>query len=238
MTDRSRATALGWEYGVLSVERRGAMLAPALFVLPDGRQVAPFQVAPWFSEPIAQELQGLMRRLRGEWTCLPFGFDVDRPGFDEWPASRAADAIDEGHGFGANNDWTLSDDRPDALSLFIDYPQAHPIARLERRIVPDPASPAIDIELTVHPRRDCRLPIGAHPTFRLPATPGGFEIELDADTEVATYPGDVDSSAISSPAGSPRWRLSRSSEAARATSAACRSTSRRKRLSRSCGAAG
>ena len=51
MTDRSSATALSWEYGVLSVERRGAMLAPALFVLPDGRQVAPFQVAPWFSEP-------------------------------------------------------------------------------------------------------------------------------------------------------------------------------------------
>ena len=85
------------------------MLAPALFVLPDGRQVAPFQVAPWFSEPIAQELQGLMPRLRGEWPCLPFGFDIDRPGFDEWPASRAADAIDEGHGFAANNDWTLSD---------------------------------------------------------------------------------------------------------------------------------
>ena len=70
---------------------------------------------------------------------------------------------------------------------------------LERRIVPDPASPAIDIELTVHPRRDCRLPIGAHPTFRLPATPGSFEIELDADTEVATFPGNVDSSAIFEP---------------------------------------
>jgi hypothetical protein len=38
--------AIAWEYGIVSVDRRGGMLAPALFVLPDGRQVAPFQVAP------------------------------------------------------------------------------------------------------------------------------------------------------------------------------------------------
>jgi hypothetical protein len=201
MTDLHRPTAcaLAWEFGVVSVERRSAMLAPALFVLPDGRQIAPFQVAPWFCEPIAQELQGLMPRLRGDWPCVPFGFDIDRQGFDEWPPSRATGAIDEGHGFGANHDWTLSDDSPGALSLFIEYPQAHPIASLDRRITPDPTGPAVDIELTVHPRRDCRLPIGVHPTFRLPATPGSFEIELDAGTDVATFPGDLDASAIFEP---------------------------------------
>ena len=125
MTDLRAPTAcaLAWEYGFVSVERRGAMLAPALFVLPDGRQIAPFQVAPWFCEPIAQELRGLMPRLRGDWPCVPFGFDIDRQGFDEWPPSRASCAIDEGHGFGANHDWTLSDDRSGALSLFIEYPK-------------------------------------------------------------------------------------------------------------------
>ena len=182
------ARALAWEYGVVSVERRGAMLAPALFVLPDGRQVAPFQVAPWFSEPIAQKLQGLMPRLRGEWPCLPFGFDIDRPGFDEWPASRAADAIDEGHGFGANNDWTLSDDRPEALSLFIDYPQAHPIARMERRITPDPVGPA--------DRHRADRP----PSPRLPA----------ADRRSSDFPPACDTGQFRDQARAPRrtWRLS------------------------------
>jgi len=191
--------AIAWEYGIVSVERRGGMLAPALFVLPDGRQVAPFQVAPWFSEPAAQTLSGLMPRLRGDWPCIPFGFDVDRDPFADWPRSRAADAVDEGHGFGANHDWTFAEDRPDALSLFIDYPQSHPIARLERRIAPDPSGPAIDVELTVHPRRDCRLPIGIHPTFRLPAATGMFEIALDSSTRIATFPGELDASAIFSP---------------------------------------
>lgn len=188
--------AIAWEYGVMRVERRGAMLAPVLFVLPDGRQVAPFQVAPWFSEPAAQALPGLMARLRGDWPCIPFGFDVDRHPFRNWPGSRAADAVDEGHGFGANHDWTFAEDRSDALSLFINYPQSHPIARVERRIRPDPSGPAIDVELTVHPRRDCQLPVGVHPTFRLPSAPGSFEIALDSRTRIATFPGELDASAI------------------------------------------
>jgi hypothetical protein len=198
MTDAGHGAsrAISWEYGVMSVERRGAMLAPALFVLPDGRQVAPFQVAPWFSEPAAQAMPGLMPRLRGDWPCIPFGFDIDRDPLGDWPSSQAAGAIDEGHGFGANHDWTFAEDRLGALSLFIDYPQTHPIARLERRILPDPGGPAIDVELTVHPRRDCRLPVGVHPTFRLPSAPGAFEIALDARTEIATFPGELDASAI------------------------------------------
>lgn len=191
--------AIAWEYGVASVERRGGMLAPALFVLPDGRQFAPFQVAPWFSEPAAQTLLGLMPRLRGEWPCIPFGFDVDRHPFPDWPGSHTADAVDEGHGFAANHDWTFAEDRPGSLSLFIDYPQSHPIARLERRIRPDPSGPAIDVELTVHPRRDCRLPVGVHPTFRLPSTIGAFEIVLDSRARIATFPGQLDTSAIFSP---------------------------------------
>jgi hypothetical protein len=196
MTDRRTRGAIAWDYGVANVERRGAMLAPVLFVLPDGRQVAPFQVAPWFSEPEARALTGLMARLRGDWPCIPFGFDLDRHPFQDWPGSRAADAINEGHGFGANHDWTFAEDRPDALSLFIDYPQSHPIARLERRIIPDPDRPALDVELIVHPRRDCELPIGVHPTFRLPSAAGAFEIALDSKTPVATFPGEVDASSI------------------------------------------
>jgi hypothetical protein len=201
MTDPgySASRAIAWEYGVVSVDRRGGMLAPALFVLPNGRQVAPFHVAPWFSEPAAQTLSGLMPRLRGDWPCIPFGFDVDRNPFMDWPGSRAANAVDEGHGFGANHDWTFAEDRPGALSLFIDYPQSHPIARLERRIRPDPSGPAIDVELTVHPRRDCRLPVGVHPTFRLPSATGTFEIALDSKTRIATFPGELDASAIFSP---------------------------------------
>lgn len=187
---------LAWAHGVLAVERRGAMLAPVCFTLADGRQVAPFHVAPWFDEKEAKGLSGLMPRLRGEWPCIPFGFDQDRPALGDWPASRVTEAVDEGHGFGANGDWTFLDAAPGTLALSIDYPAGHPIARLERRILPDERAPALDIELTVHPRADCRLPVGLHPTFRLPREPGAFEIELDGEAELATFPGEVDASSI------------------------------------------
>jgi hypothetical protein len=54
------------------------------------------------------------------------------------------------------------------LRLTLAYPDDSPIASLERVILPDPAGPAIDMALTLHIRRDCRLPIGLHPVFRLP----------------------------------------------------------------------
>lgn len=196
MTSEERQRGLAWDYGVLSVERRGGMLGPVLFVLPDGRQIAPFAVAPWFAEPEARGLPGLMRRLRAEGPCVPSGFDEDRPARFGWPASHAAEAIDEGHGLGSNHDWAFADERGGSVAPRIDYPADHPIARLERRILPGLGAPAIDLELTVHPCRDCLLPVGVHPTFRLPQEPGGFEIAIDAQTEIATCPGDLDASSI------------------------------------------
>jgi hypothetical protein len=56
----------------------------------------------------------------------------------------------------------------DSLRLTLDYPDDSPIALLERVILPDPAGPAIDMVLTLHIRRDCCLPIGLHPVFRVP----------------------------------------------------------------------
>ena len=43
--------ALAWPHGVLAVQSLGAMLAPITFILADGRQVSPMQVAPWPDEP-------------------------------------------------------------------------------------------------------------------------------------------------------------------------------------------
>ena len=57
---------------------------------------------------------------------------------------------------------------PDRITLTCDYPETHPIRRLTRIITADPAAPALDITLTVEARRPCRLPIGLHPTLRLP----------------------------------------------------------------------
>lgn len=194
-TDTSRAIA--WNHGVVSVQSLGAMLGPTLFILPDGRQVAPFQVAPWANETFGDDVPSVLRRLRGDWPCVPFGGDADRPPRGDWPGSSAEGTVDAlPHGYGANHHWAFGDASPTGISLSIDYPEAHPIRSLERRVVPDPQGTALDCELVVNVRSDCTLPFGLHPTFRLPETPGAVRIEVGDDISGVTYPHGVDASSI------------------------------------------
>jgi len=189
--------ALAWDHGVTSVESLGGMLGPTSFVLPDGRQVAPFQIAPWANEPGGERLPAILRRLRGEWPCVPFGSDDVRPAHDGWPGSTPEGTVDEfPHGFASNHHWALNASNSSHISLSIAYPQDHVIASLERRITPDVTGAAIDFELVINVRRDCALPIGLHPCFRLPTRPGAMRIEVGADIAGATFPTAADASSI------------------------------------------
>ncbi len=175
------------------------MLGPTLFVLADGRQIAPFHIAPWFESGEAADQPGILQRLRGEWPCVPFGTAADRAALGGWPASRAAGEPDpRPHGFGSNHHWHWLETTGPELALAIDYPAAHPVSRLERRVQPVAGKAAIEFELTVHTRRDCILPIGLHPIFRLPAEAGMMQLEIAAGAG-ATFPGQVDPSSIFSP---------------------------------------
>jgi hypothetical protein len=188
---------LTWGFGTLSVETLGGMLGPTSFLLPDGRSVAPFQIAPWASEKDWPELPGILRRLRGEWPCVPFGSDADRPAQDGWPASQASKTVDQfPHGYSANNAWQFQEATTSSVSLFISYPSTHPIVSLERRVSPDPNALAIDFELVVNVRRDCELPIGLHPCFRLPVAPGAMVVDVHPAKGAATFPIAADESSI------------------------------------------
>ena len=185
---------LGWAHGALTVQRLGAMLAPVTFVLDNGRQVSPMHIAPWSSKPEAEALPGILRRLRGEWPCVPFGYSVPADG---WPKDWARvmgppEPGEEIHGHGSNHDWTWRDSHSGSLSLLLAYPKGSPVERVERTITPDPLAPAIDIEFKIVVRRACRLPIGLHPVFRLPARTGAATLELGSFDNGRTYPHDVE----------------------------------------------
>lgn len=196
-TDENSPRTLAWGSGSLSIERLGGMLGPTSFVLPDGRHVAPFQIAPWADEGRGEDLPGVLRRLRGEWPCVPFGSDADRPALDGWPRSIASTTIDPfPHGFSSNHEWQFTEATSSRISLSIAYPETHPIVSLERRVSPDPAGPAIDFELVVNVRTDCELPIGLHPCFRLPAAPGTMLIEAEPAKGSTTFPVAADASSI------------------------------------------
>ncbi len=195
----TNSKSLSWSHGVVSVETLGGMLGPTLFVLADGRQIAPFHIAPWFEGDQASDQPGILQRLRGEWPCVPFGAASHRVAQGGWGASDAAHEPDpHPHGYGSNHHWHWLTTTGTELALAIDYPAAHPISRLERVVRPVPDTAAIEIELAVHVRNDCTLPIGLHPVFRLPAEAGAMALEIEAKAG-ATFPGQVDPSSIFAP---------------------------------------
>ena len=194
MTTHDAYRGLGWAHGALTVQRHGAMLAPLTFLLADGRQVSPMHVAPWAGEAGTEALPGILQRLRGEWPCVPFGYSV--PGDaspPEWAALMGPPAADEEvHGYSSNHSWQWEASDGGNLRLAIDYPAGGPVERLVRTITPDPQAPAVDMTLTIDVREDCRLPLGLHPTFRLPALAGGAQIEPAYFDHGRTFPGNVE----------------------------------------------
>ena len=155
------------------IQSLGGMLGPAWFRLGD-REVQPFAIAPWSDEVGTEydKLPPLLRRLRGEWPCVPFGMAEPRPNPPhDWmsDASASGGYMDPDlHGYGSNAHWKLMRLESTRIQLAIEYPEPHPIRRLVRTITASEESPALAISLLVKSREACDLPIGVHPTVRLP----------------------------------------------------------------------
>lgn len=186
-----------WAHGEFTVVRVGAMCAPATFKLSDGREVQPFAVAPWNDDGTEAfaELPTLLKRLRGEWPCIPFGMPEPRSDLPSaWtPKGEAEVGLGEWlHGPGANLPWDVIKQGDGYVHLALEYPEAHPIATVERRIVGDPSRSRLTFDLIITPRRDCRLPIGVHPVLRLPENPGAARLILDGARAAHTYPVDAE----------------------------------------------
>jgi hypothetical protein len=175
---------LRWPFGEVTVQALGGMLAPLTFLLPDGRTISPLQVAPWGVEN-DPALPGVLRRLRGEWPCLPYGASRAPQGLPEgWAEHDAEDAWD--HGYTANHDWYLIDQSNEALTVGIDYPEGSPIARLVRVVRPSKDSASIEVELMIYARQRVQLPLALHPTFAIPES--GVQIMSAHAERIDTYP--------------------------------------------------
>lgn len=195
-----------WAHGEFNVLNMGAMCAPVTFQLGDGRTVQPFAIAPWENDagPEFEALPQLLKKLRGEWVCVPFGMPETRTDLPPKWAPDAPDRTELGdwfHGPGANDRWVETKRLDGGTVLEIEYPKEHPIERLVRTISGSESGPRLNFELEVHPRRDCLLPIGAHPVFRLPDEPLAATLTVDGNTAVHTYPVDAENGISKLPNG-------------------------------------
>ncbi|MDW8262518.1 MAG: hypothetical protein RMJ35_08330 [Phycisphaerales bacterium] len=80
----------------LWLTQTGGMLGPVSFHF-GRRQVLPFSVAPWHSEKLDSSIPPILRVLRGDFFCMPFGANTTRFGREHHPI----------HGECANGRWKL-----------------------------------------------------------------------------------------------------------------------------------
>ena len=179
--------ALTWSHGHGFVESVGAMLGPVHFKLADGREVQPFFAYPWTEEslpPNEQPLTGLMVRGRGEWPCVPFGLCPD-PEILGWEHSI--------HGRCSNEDWQRLDDGKDPAFIRLGFipDDASPIESLVRDVRGVEGRAEVECRLTIKVRRACDLPIGLHPTLRMPRTVGALKLDPGKFQFGRTFPGEM-----------------------------------------------
>ncbi len=159
-----------WDRGEACMQSLGGMLAPVhYFQLADWRSVSPLHVAPWHLEDMTDQ-PGILRRLRGDWPCIPFGSPPPEPLPAPWSAKLTSTIATEElhpHGYGANHHWDLDTPAEIRLSVTVRYPDDHPIEALHREVegisrsVGDPLQPDGDPETT-------RLPPPDRPASGLP----------------------------------------------------------------------
>lgn len=57
----------------LHVTRQGGHMAPVRFFRDSARPFAPYRIAPWWNESLSPDMPGVLRVLRGDFFCMPFG---------------------------------------------------------------------------------------------------------------------------------------------------------------------
>jgi len=187
---------ISWDRGSATVLQAGAMIGPAHLLLDDGLTIQPFAIAPWADDSEQQHaaLPPLLRRLRGEWPCVPYGMPEPPANLPtEWQPPRPYRREDRMfHGYSSNAAWALRSGTPSSLELELAYPSSHPVRRVGRRIGGVPGRCELTFDLEIETRIDTSLPIGLHPTFRLPAETGAASVSFDGDVRVHTYPVDAE----------------------------------------------
>ncbi|WP_051332611.1 aldose epimerase family protein [Cucumibacter marinus] len=186
-----------WDRGRAQIVPAGGMIGPVEFELEGGRSVQPFAIAPWSDDegPDYDALPRLLQKLRGEWIGVPFGMP-------EPLASLPADWLDgpavtrgygdHFHGYSSNADWTLTSAEEGAAEMVLDYPEDHPVRRVTRTIRGVEGRSRLAFEFGVETRRAVELPLGIHPVFHLPETPGAASLEFAGSPRVRTYPVDAE----------------------------------------------
>lgn len=158
----------------------GGHLAPVTFKL-KGRSVQPFSVSPWAEEKI--DTIPLLKALRGDFFCCPFGGNGTRFGRETHPP----------HGESANAKWTLTSMRDLGGTVGL-------TAQLRSKVRPGVIDKSIVLragETVIYQAHMLAamsgpMSVGHHPTLLFPDEPGSGLISVSRFTRGQVYPGDFE----------------------------------------------
>ncbi len=136
----------------------GGHLGPVTFDV-GGKKIQPFSVAPWAEESTAADLPTMLKVLRGDFFCLPFGGNATVFQGERHPP----------HGDTANLAWTLEGTSPGHLHLSLQT-QARP-GRVDKHVTLRPGHTAIYQRHVVSGMRG-PMSFGHHAMLKFPDVPG------------------------------------------------------------------
>ncbi len=137
-----------------------------------GREVSPFFVAPWWNEATPPDTLQLIRVLRGDFFCFPFGETHGKTANDCWGLTGFRD------GGGAREMTLAMDLSPDA-------------GNVEKRVRVVDGEPVVYLEHTVTGFAG-RMPLGHHPILKLPDREGAGIIDMTPPVTGFTAPKQVE----------------------------------------------
>lgn len=156
----------------------------------DGKRINPFYSHPW---PEYTD-SGLLGFLKGDFFCVPFGVRPE-PEIPGYVAQQNYSEKEYAHGYSSNGKWALRQCTEDSAQVFIEYTDSV-ISRVEREVGFLDGRKGISFKNRVYVRENTCLPIGAHPIFRLPDSPGMAKLIVPRTHKIGTYPVKTDETSI------------------------------------------
>lgn len=135
----------------LQITQLGGHVAPVEFHLPS-RSVSPYALAPWQPDELSGDLPVLLKNLRGDFFCLPFGPQTEGPP----------------HGETANALWEETSRTQNSLTLRIQTTDTH--ATVEKTIFLRPGETTLYIDHKIQGLKG-QWSYGSHPILDLQNTP-------------------------------------------------------------------
>jgi len=174
-----------------TVYATAALFTDVEFRLPSGRWVSPLATAPW-KEDLSPSTPGHLRRLGGEFFCLPFGGGgTVRDPISGWESLATAPADEPMHGPAANADWRIIEHDRHRIRLGLDLPENSLVSRIEREISLAKDRAAARATVTLEIRRDGRVPVAFHPILRMPENPARLALSASF-AQGFTYPAVIE----------------------------------------------